>query len=446
MDCRKHLNGSILSMNKKNLLLTYCFPPFPGPESYLAAKLFSNMPNSDFDVVTIKPIKPWMSEEDELFKYASERISRIVQLGAPAWFRFIPLAKRDVVKSNSSPRIQKISKLFWATSRAGAIILKLPDPFRVFNNLVWKDISRSARDYETILTWSQYNSISLIGLRIKKKLGNEIKWVAYFGDPWHLNPYVPLKGITKKLNQRMQNRVFSNADLLLFPTQDMADFMTKGLGIEIKKKCKVLLHTFDAALYPQNPSARISKNFVLFKYIGQFYGARKPEIITQGISILIARRPDLAKILRVEFVGSNTMEKLDEKTIVDLPKGLVVHRHQVTYLESLGEMLSADCLISLDAPAQRNIFMSAKLSDYVGARKPIVAITNEGATANLISEYGGWTANPDSPKEIADAFEQAIAQVLTNREADFGNAEIRAQMSAENTSKRLLNLLRNIQN
>ena len=140
------------------------------------------------------------------------------------------------------------------------------------------------------------------------------------------------------------------------------------------------------------------------------------------------------------------MEKLDEKTIVDLPKGLVVHRHQVTYLESLGEMLSADCLISLDAPAQRNIFMSAKLSDYVGARKPIVAITNEGATANLISEYGGWTANPDSPKEIADAFEQAIAQVLTNREADFGNAEIRAQMSAENTSKHLLNLLRNIQN
>lgn len=70
------------------------------------------MPNSDFDVVTIKPVKPWMSEENELFKYASERISSIVQLGAPAWFRFIPLAKRDVVKANSSPEFKRYPSCF----------------------------------------------------------------------------------------------------------------------------------------------------------------------------------------------------------------------------------------------------------------------------------------------------------------------------------------------
>jgi len=433
-------------MSKKNLLLTYCFPPFPGPESYLAAKLFANMPNSDFDVVTIKPLKSWMSSEDELFNYVSKRISLIVQLSSPGWFRFIPLAKRDVIKSNSNPRIRSVSKIFWSIARTGAIVFKLPDPFRVFNNLVWKDISGSISNYETIFTWSQYNSISLLGLRVKKKLGNKIKWAAYFGDPWHLNPYVPLKGITKKLNLWLQSRVFNNADLLLFPTQDMADFMTKGYGLEIKKKCKVLPHTFDAALYPRIPSARIAKNYVLFKYIGQFYGARKPEIITQGISTLLLRRPDLAEILRVEFIGSNTLEFLDEKTMIDLPKGLVVHKDQVSYLESLGEMLSADCLISLDAPTQKNIFMSAKLSDYVGARKPIVAITNEGATAKLISEYGGWIADPESPEQIADAFEQAISQVLSKLNADFGNSEIRAQMSAENTSIYLLDLLLSLQN
>ena len=433
-------------MSKKNLLLTYCFPPFPGPESYLAAKLFSNMPNSDFDVVTIKPVKPWMSDEQELFNYISERISRIDQIGSPGWFKYIPLAKRDVVRLNSSSGIQKLSSFFWVISRKGAIILKRPDPFRVFNKVVYREISRRTQDYETIFTWSQYNSISLVGLRIKKKLGDQIKWVAYFGDPWHLNPYVPLKGITKKLNLRLQNKVFSSADLLLFPTQDMADFMTKRYGVEVKKKSRVLPHTFDTKLYPTDSPTKVSKDIVLFKYIGQFYGARKPEIITQGISTLLKRRPDFAEVLRVEFVGSSTTENIENKTINDLPEGLVVHRRQVTYLESLGEMLGADCLISLDAPAQRNIFMSAKLSDYMGARKPIVAITNEGATANLISEYGGWIANPDKPEEIADAFEQAIAQIQANRQADFGNIEIRAQMSAENVAKHLLSLLASIRN
>lgn len=158
-------------MSKRNLLVTYCFPPFPGPESYLAAKLFANMPNSDFDVVTIEPVKSWMTKEVELFEYVSSRITSIVQISTPGWVRFIPLAKRDVVKSNSNPRTQQLSRIFWAAVRPGAIILKLPDPFRVFNNSVWKDISRRSQDYETILTWSQYNSIALVGLRIKNEAG-----------------------------------------------------------------------------------------------------------------------------------------------------------------------------------------------------------------------------------------------------------------------------------
>lgn len=401
------------------------------------------MPDSDFDVVTIEPVKSWMTKEVELFEYVSSRIASIVQISTPGWVRFIPLAKRDVVKSNSNPRIQKLSRIFWAVARPGAIILKLPDPFRVFNNSVWKDISLRAQDYETILTWSQYNSIALVGLRIKTKLGNNVKWVAYFGDPWHLNPYIPLKGITRRINKKLQNSVFNNADLLLFPTQDMADFMTKGYGVEVKDKCKVLFHSFDAKLYPGNPSLRISMEFVLFRYIGQFYGARKAEIITQGLSTLLKRRPDLADTLKVEFIGSNTMENLDEKAVIDLPKGLVVHRSQVTYLESLGEMLTADCLISLDAPARNNIFMSAKISDYIGARKPIVALTNDGATAKLISAYGGWVAKPENPDDVANAFEQAIAHILANRGKDFGNSEVRAQLSAENVSINLLNLLAN---
>jgi hypothetical protein len=180
---------------------------------------------------------------------------------------------------------------------------------------------------------------------------------------------------------------------------------------------------------------------VVFKYIGQCSGARRPELITQGIALLLERRPDFIKILKVEFVGSNIIQDLSSEWISSLPKGIFTHRRQVGYLESLSEMTSADCLISLDAPASNNIFMSGKLSDYIGARKPIIAITNEGATANLISNYGGWLANPEKPEEVADAFEKAITYVQANREEDFGSAEIRAQMDAGNVAKQLLRML-----
>ena len=108
----------------------------------MAAKLFSNMPDSDFDVITIEPVKPWMAEEKGLYDIAVAKIDKLVQAKTPSWTRFIPLAKRDVVKSNSRQEIQIISNLFWKLSRVGAILLKLPDPFRVFNRSLYRQKSQ----------------------------------------------------------------------------------------------------------------------------------------------------------------------------------------------------------------------------------------------------------------------------------------------------------------
>jgi glycosyltransferase involved in cell wall biosynthesis len=425
--------------NKKNLMLTYCFPPFPGPESFLAAKLFSNMPNSDFNVLTIRPLKAWMSDEDEFFCHLVNKISKVIQIDPPNWIRFVPLAKRDLPKSNSRVGFRLFTKIIWKISSFGAILLRLPDPFRIFNPFVYKSALSHSQNYETIFTWAQYNSMSLVGLKIKKKLGKRIIWVSYFGDPWHQNPYVPLTGLTKKLNYRMQTNVFLNADLLLFPTEEMADYMTQNYGSAVKAKCKILPHSFDASLYPVETSSK-SGPYITFKYIGQFYGPRKSELIIAGISVLLDRRPNLRAILRVEFIGGVAQNRLFENKFKDV----LIQSPQVKYLQSLIEMKEADCLISLDAPTERNIFMSGKISDYIGARKPIIAITNIGATSKLISEYGGWIADPKKPEEIADAFENAISWIEVNKGIQFGNNEIYDSLQAKNIASKLLDIIEEI--
>ena len=434
------MNGSTQSMSKKNLLLTYCFPPFPGPESYLAAKLFSNMPDSDFDVITIEPVKPWMAEEKGLYDIAVAKIDKLVQAKTPSWTRFIPLAKRDVVKSNSRQEIQIISNLFWKLSRVGAILLKLPDPFRVFNRSLYRQNSFRSREYENIITWSQYNSVALVGLRLKRKLGKEAQWLAYFGDPWHKNPYIPLSGITKYINLKMQDKVFKEANMLLFPTQEMAEFMTHGYVADIKNKCRVLPHSFDPSLFPELQKNYDSKKHVTFKYIGQFYGPRKPELITEAITTLLNRRPELEDVLRFEFIGGAVPYSLMETQLRDI----LVQRPQVSYLQSLEEMANADCLISLDAPTKKNIFMSGKIADYIGARRPIVAITNKGATSKLITEYGGWIADPNDPEEIASAIEDAMSWFLTNKGEQFGNVKIWESLQSKKVALHLLELMKEL--
>ena len=424
-------------MGKKNLLLTYCFPPFPGPESYLAAKLFSNMPNSDFDVLTIEPVKPWMREEDGLYNIAAAKIDNLIQSKAPLWTQFIPLAKRDVVKISLGQEIQKISNLFWKLSRVGSIVLKLPDPFRVFNRSIFRQNLLRSREYKNIITWSQYNSVALVGLRLKRKLGQEANWLAYFGDPWHKNPYIPLNRLTSYINLKMQDKVFKNANMLLFPTEEMAEFMTRGYAEDIKNKCRVLPHSFDPSLFPEVKNNFDGKKRVTFKYIGQFYGPRKPELIIEGITVLLNRRPELGEVLRIEFIGGAVPYNLKETNL----RNILVQRPQVNYLQSLKEIANADCLISLDAPTKKNIFMSGKIADYIGARRPIVAITNEGATSKLITDFGGWIADPNEPEEIANAIEDAMSWCLASKGGQFGNVEIWESLQSKTVALHLLGFI-----
>lgn len=427
----RHLSGLRLKMNKRNLLITYCFPPIAAPESYLVAKLFANLPLNNFDVITIEPFKTWMKSDIELERHLLAKIPHIFRVKVPKWKEHLPLTKKDVklVNLGAGGRVKKFA-LGILINQAN-LILKSPDPFRFYNRDLQKTLRSKKFQYRNIVTWSQYNSTALIGLKLKKKYGNEINWIAYFGDPWHLNPYIPLRGLSKRLNHRMQTLVFENADLLIFPTQEMLNYVMDGYGDDVRDKCKILSHSYDPELYLLKTALNQKHDRLKFKYIGQFYGNRSPEIIYDALAILYRESPDILKKIQIEFIGGNNPKEFAHSKYKNLPEGLITFRGQLSYLDSLKEMLTADCLISLDAPAKENIFMSAKISDYIGAAKPIIAFTNKGATSKLIRSYGGWIANPLSPTEGAEAFRSASNFVSENGDKLFGSSQIRNELSAK---------------
>jgi glycosyltransferase involved in cell wall biosynthesis len=75
----------------------------------------------------------------------------------------------------------------------------------------------------------------------------------------------------------------------------------------------------------------------------------------------------------------------------------------VSHQEALGWMLRADllCLFAQGQPEQ----IPAKAFEYLAAGAPILAITGEGATGDLVLKSGGSVV-PDEPWAIADAIHQ----------------------------------------
>jgi hypothetical protein len=144
------------------------------------------------------------------------------------------------------------------------------------------------------------------------------------------------------------------------------------------------------------------------RYVGYFYPGRTPEPLFLALHELLRQRPELSGRLRVEIVGTAPRSSLRTRAAKALPTGLVRLISPVDYRRSLLLMQSADLLLVVDPPADRSVYLRAKLIDYIGAERPIVAIAPSGPTADVVASLGGWVSDPADIGGSAGALASAI--------------------------------------
>jgi hypothetical protein len=87
----------------------------------------------------------------------------------------------------------------------------------------------------------------------------------------------------------------------------------------------------------------------------------------------------------------------------------------IPYLRSLALMGEADCTILVDAAVAsgaESVFLPSKLVDYLGAEKPVIAITPPaGASARVTGEAGGMVCDVDD----IDAIEALLADLAAGK-------------------------------
>lgn len=161
------------------------------------------------------------------------------------------------------------------------------------------------------------------------------------------------------------------------------------------------------------------------------FGRRTPEPLFQALNKLLERRPDLRDVLHIDLVGRVESNMLDTLSARSLPPGMLTHIPPVSYMESLENMYDADILILIEADVEKNLFVPSKLSDYIGARTPIVGIIPCGVSEDVIKNLGGWSANPGDIEGIATAVQNAVDYVTGGTEESWGNKEYRRNFSGQ---------------
>ncbi len=373
-------------MIKKGLLISPVFPPAAFPESHLMAKLLSSLPDYQFDVVTFTGWKKWFGADDSFATVITENFGVVEYLKVPRILRWMPLGGFGPLG-------------------------KLPDTYRFFNFLLFNKAKQmiNENNYEVMVTWSQPHSSHLVGLKLKSSLKTCPKWVAHFSDPWLANPYFGVKNRIKRINENLFNQVLNQADAISV-TNEYVIMVEKGFSsAENRRKVHVVPHSFLPSMYPYKDKIRANDQIIL-RYIGSFYGLRRPDPILSALAALEANEPTIAKKLRVEFIGA----KLDEKALRDIQKlelASIEVLPSVSFRESLGLMQNADLLLIIDAPMEISPFLPSKLIDYIGSNVPVLAFTPPGPSADVVKELGGWVASPTETELGHKALKDALSTI-----------------------------------
>lgn len=363
------------------LVFSYAFPPMRVQMAPVVAKPVAGLARRGHrvDVLASAPFGPYLAEDNSLGDYVA-RHTRSVR-------RLTPDDGLVTRTWRFSPR--------WAGTPDLAALLHR----QAFSTLMDLDLS----SYAAVLTFSPFHSVNTVMARVRAQRPR-VRWIAQFSDPWAGNPLEHSR-IRRLWNRWRQPETLRRADFIIHSSAYSRDLMLTAAGRQ-PPRTAVIPHPYDPELYP--PQHRRSDRQILMRYVGVLFGRRSPESLFQALERLIDRYPAWRERLRFEIVGSVPPDMLASRAARALGPEMLAVLPTVSYVESLRLMREADLLVLIEADTRLNLFVPSKLSDYIGAERPILGLAPPGGSFDLLGQVGASVAAPSDVDAIAAALHQTL--------------------------------------
>ena len=296
--------------------------------------------------------------------------------------------------------------------------------------------------YDAIMTRCMPNESLEIGLAVKEKIPS-MKWICSLADPVADNPYwlfaiqnIPelsdetKKQIFKDLKlpkdkwsqdwlkhpsnsvrdqfywKEKQDESLAKADLLITPSYEQCDYMdVEGTS---RHKFLIVPHSFDEDLFDSlEDNSSWEKEKVHFTYTGYSDSLRSLNPFVEAVKWIKIHSPQALEKIRFHFIGNYPREIVDRAYAYQI-EDVFDFSGNASYLKTLELMKQSDWLLHVDAwfgdlkSTGGSIFFAGKLADYMGAHKPVLALTGSNSPAgNIVSKYGGFVVETWNTYEIA---------------------------------------------
>jgi glycosyltransferase involved in cell wall biosynthesis len=255
---------------------------------------------------------------------------------------------------------------------------------------------------DAIYSTSPPETSHLVGARLHELTG--LPWVADFRDPW-MNLYL-LQRPTRlhdRLHERLERRVCSRA----------AAVVTNRWHLDVLRKkypamarMKLIPNGYDPAHIEQVLELTPPVDRFQIVHAGMLTQKRSAVPFLKALRVFLDRFPGAEDTCRALFLGPRESENDD--AVEQLRLGAVVSfRNTVPHHEALNIERSSHILLLIKHtnPVYNGI-VPGKLFEYIGVRRPILALAPDGEASDIVRRFKrGEVAPQDDAELIADRIE-----------------------------------------
>lgn len=251
--------------------------------------------------------------------------------------------------------------------------------------------------YDAILSSAPPYTCHLIASYLSARSG--VPLLLDYRDDWVDNPrHVYPTRTHRRAHQAMESAASRRASRITTINPIIAAAISKRL----RRDVEVLEQGFDPRDFTESPHPHPATFAVT--YTGVFYDAQRPDIFLRGVRLFLDSEPRAENVLRLNFAGTLP----DDAKTLGASLGLSDKIHFYGYLphaEVVSLQQRADVLwMTIGRREGAEMISTGKLFEYIGARRPVLALVPDGAARDVLSEYNlAAVCDPDDPESVASA-------------------------------------------
>jgi hypothetical protein len=243
-----------------------------------------------------------------------------------------------------------------------------------------------------------------------------VPWIAHYHDPYpaslYPEPYRQKTRLLSSRQERVHRQILAQADALTFPSQRLLDWVLAGEHGRYRHKAFVVPHIASGPHTGGDEDAdaeTLEAGCLNLLHAGTLLRERDPRALLRGFLAFVGADAERRRLARLVFVGrvDRTHSDHGEWQMLSREGLLRSIERRLSYRAASRLSQAADCLVLIEANAEVSPFFPAKLSDYLWAGRPIVALSPpESATADLLEAEYPLRVSPGDTVSVAVALER----------------------------------------